>query len=368
MITAGQMAGRAGASRTTLRALRALAVSGSLRESPSLQAALDLAGFVQAAPSRAPARAQDLLLRQRVAGYRAGDLERLDPELAVEEGMLHAYGFLARALWSRAHPRRATGLTKLERRVLDAVTERGQAHPDDLAAAIGAARERNAWGGQSRVTTLALDELHHRGLLRVLRRDAGVRVYEPASADEPPAPEARLRPLILAIARQLAPVPEASLRQAVRGLRRVVPRARAVRAVTDDLLREGALLRRTVDGAESLLLAEHEEPEAEQRDTPRVVRFLAPFDPVVWDRRRFEHLWGWPYRFEAYTPVAKRLRGYYAMPLLWVDRVIGWVNARVEGGRLHVEPGFVGPRPRGAEWRRELEAEVARLDAFLRPG
>ena len=36
------------------------------------------------------------------------------------------------------------------------------------------------------------------------------------------------------------------------------------------------------------------------------VRFLAPFDPVVWDRRRFEHFWNWEYRLEAYTPPAKR--------------------------------------------------------------
>jgi hypothetical protein len=46
----------------------------------------------------------------------------------------------------------------------------------------------------------------------------------------------------------------------------------------------------------------------------------------VWDRRRFEHLWGWAYRFEAYTPAPKRVRGYYALPLLWRDRVIGWGN------------------------------------------
>ena len=44
-----------------------------------------------------------------------------------------------------------------------------------------------------------------------------------------------------------------------------------------------------------------------------VVRLLAPFDPVVWDRRRFEMLWGWAYRFEAYTPTSKRKLGYYAL-------------------------------------------------------
>ena len=61
-------------------------------------------------------------------------------------------------------------------------------------------------------------------------------------------------------------------------------------------------------------------------ESPSTVRFLTPFDPVVWDRDRFELLWGWQYRFEAYTPAPKRKLGYYAMPLLWRDRVIGWAN------------------------------------------
>ena len=70
---------------------------------------------------------------------------------------------------------------------------------------------------------------------------------------------------------------------------------------------------------------------AEPDDT---VRLLAPFDPVVWDRRRFELLWNWAYRFEAYTPVPKRRWGYYALPLLWREGVIGWANASVAGRRL----------------------------------
>jgi uncharacterized protein YcaQ len=64
------------------------------------------------------------------------------------------------------------------------------------------------------------------------------------------------------------------------------------------------------------------------------VRLLAPFDPIVWDRRRFEMLWGWPYRFEAYTPAAKRRFGYYALPLLWRDRVVGWGNVTVQDGAM----------------------------------
>ena len=77
------------------------------------------------------------------------------------------------------------------------------------------------------------------------------------------------------------------------------------------------------------------------------MRLLAPFDPIVWDRRRFERLWGWAYRFEAYTPVAKRQRGYYALPMLWRDQVIGWGNLAVIDGRLHADFGYVDAARRG---------------------
>jgi uncharacterized protein YcaQ len=96
------------------------------------------------------------------------------------------------------------------------------------------------------------------------------------------------------------------------------------------------------------------------------VRLLAPFDPLVWDRARFELLWGWAYRFEAYTPKAKRKLGYYALPMLWRDEVIGWANASVTGSALTVETGYVrGRAPRERAFRAALEAEVTRMKAFL---
>ena len=60
---------------------------------------------MQADPIRAPARAQDLTLRHRVAGYRAGDLERRYPRLAIEEDCLVNYGFLPRRHLALMHPR-----------------------------------------------------------------------------------------------------------------------------------------------------------------------------------------------------------------------------------------------------------------------
>jgi uncharacterized protein YcaQ len=99
------------------------------------------------------------------------------------------------------------------------------------------------------------------------------------------------------------------------------------------------------------------------------VRFLTPFDPVVWDRDRFELLWDWLYRFEAYTPAPKRKLGYYAMPLLWRDRVVGWANLSVEKGRLKSEFGYVGSRaPYDHAFKRELEAELDRVRSFLSIG
>jgi uncharacterized protein YcaQ len=97
-----------------------------------------------------------------------------------------------------------------------------------------------------------------------------------------------------------------------------------------------------------------------------VVRLLAPFDPVVWDRRRFEILWGWAYRFEAYTPAPKRKLGYYALPLLWRDRVIGWGNVSVKNETLQPDFGYTASQPpQGRVFRRALEEELNRLSVFL---
>jgi hypothetical protein len=107
---------------------------------------------------------------------------------------------------------------------------------------------------------------------------------------------------------------------------------------------------------------------AEDHSISDVVRFLAPFDPVVHDRNRFELLWGWTYRFEAYTPAAKRKLGYYAMPLLWRDQVIGWTNVSVKNGGLDCAVGYVQAAPTERSFKRELEAEIERMRVFLSLG
>lgn len=118
-------------------------------------------------------------------------------------------------------------------------------------------------------------------------------------------------------------------------------------------------------------------------DVSSRVRILAPFDPLVRDRNRFSQLWGWSYRFEAYVPAAKRERGYYAMPVLWQDEVIGWANvttttannsaeknsavknSTVQNDRLLVQFGYHSKRPRAKAFRQQAEIEVEALAQFL---
>lgn len=89
----------------TLDDLRRFAVTRSLFAPTTLKRALHRLGFVQADPIRAPARAQDLTLRQRVSGYRAGDLERRYATLDIEEDFFVDYGFVTRDIQALMHPR-----------------------------------------------------------------------------------------------------------------------------------------------------------------------------------------------------------------------------------------------------------------------
>ena len=138
-------------------------------------------GFIQADPIQAPARAQDLILRQRVTGYRAGDLERRYPKLGIEEDFLYAYGFMPRETMALLHPR-AKPIEGFAAELLDFVRARKVTHPRDLETAFGKTRAVNNWGGFSKATTQALHDLHYAGALRVAGRQAGIRLYAPAGA------------------------------------------------------------------------------------------------------------------------------------------------------------------------------------------
>src|SRR5205823_5860312 len=163
-------------------------------------------------------------------------------------------------------PADATGLAA---DVLAFVRQRDATHPQDLAPVFGRERAVNGWGGFSKATTRALHSLHHHGLLRVVGRRDGIRIY--AAAPAPPAPFSppeRVRRIVLLMTRILSPVPETSLRAAFGLFARRTPGLGRIGGVIKDLLATGELACGEVDRVRYLWPAG-----VAADDVPRDVRF-----------------------------------------------------------------------------------------------
>jgi uncharacterized protein YcaQ len=299
------------------------------------------------------------------------------------------YGFVSSAVEAQMHPRGLASRWPPGRRqrahlLLEFVRERGSVHPREVDRHFSHGRVTNYWGGSSSATTHLMELMHYGGLLRVVRREAGIRIYglhergdalhapkldgrrQGADGIEVTERHARIDALVDVAVRIYAPVPTATLSHLVRRLRYAAPQWHGELGKALQRARH-RLAHAHVDGMDwywpagerpirRLGLDEREE----------AVRLLAPFDPIVWDRLRFERLWGWQYRFEAYTPAAKRKLGYYALPLLWRDHVIGWANLSLKNGELRADIGYVAARPpRDRTFGRALEAELDRMRFFL---
>ena len=99
-----------------------------------------------------------------------------------------------------------------------------------------------------------------------------------------------------------------------------------------------------------------------QADTGPRLEFLAPLDPMIWDRRLIEALWGFRYSWEIYAPASRRQYGYYVLPILYGDHFIGRIEPRADRktGVLTVSNVWLenGVRP--------TEKLTARIDSALR--
>ncbi|HSS19127.1 MAG TPA: crosslink repair DNA glycosylase YcaQ family protein [Pyrinomonadaceae bacterium] len=355
----------------TLDNLRRFSVARNFFKPTTLKSALERMSFVQADPIRAPARAQDLILRQRVKNYHAGELERRYASLNIEEDVFVNYGYVTKALHALMHPRsgingeegkRRTGREEL---LLNYVRKRGEVHPREVDEQFAHGKVTNYWGGSSNATTRLLESMHYQGRLRVVRREKGIRIYatrqqEGASIDAAER-RARVDELVNVVVRIYAPLSGTSLSTYVRRLRYAVPQWQDELANALQRAKE-RLGHAHCQGVEWYWPADENVLVAAPDDA---VRLLAPFDPVVHDRARFELFWGWAYRFEAYTPVAKRKLGYYALPLLWRDRVIGWGNVSVNNGELNSQFGYLPSQPRDRAFKQALAEEIEGLQRFL---
>ena len=358
------------AAQVSLDDLRRYAVARSLFPPTTLVRAIQKLGFVQADPIRAPARAQDLTLRHRVKGYRAGDLERKYASLPIEEDFFINYGFVPREVHELMHPRGsaatwAAASKKKVQALLDFIREHGEVHPRDVDAHFDHGTVTNYWGGSSSATTHLLDGMHYRGLVRIVRRENGIRIYAAREQAEikltAPERHRQVDALVDVLVNKYAPLPSTSFTTTVSRLRFGIPQWRPELTAAIKRARE-RLSCVKIDGITWYWPAGENPKRFEVSDE---VRLLAPFDPIVWDRKRFELLWGWAYRFEAYTPVKKRKLGYYALPLLWRARVIGWANLSISAQKLDADCGFVTPTPSGSGFSSAMDDERRRMYEFL---
>jgi hypothetical protein len=305
-----------------------------------------------------------------VAGYRLGELERRYHQLSLEEDCFVNYGFLARHHQALMHPRTS-------RRIWDAATQRqadellafveqrGPTHPREVAAAFDHGRIPGHWGRLSNATKHLLDGLHYRGKLRVVRRENGIRIYETVARDphdlDPAACAGELLKLVLAT---YAPLPWPSLVYLARLLEYGAPQLRP--QIQSALGQAVATYPNAVINGLRWFWPEGDNP-CSRRFAPDEdrVSFLAPFDPIVWDRRRFKLLWEWDYKFEAYTPAAQRRFGHYALPILRGGQVIGWGNLALRGQVLQADLGYVTGKPDDQAFRAGLKQEIDSMTSFL---
>jgi uncharacterized protein YcaQ len=119
-------------------------------------------------------------------------------------------------------------------------------------------------------------------------------------------------------------------------------KAAARRVLHAELVESGSLVPVIVEGtkgARYIPVEDLERLERAQREVaarwspggePPGVAFLAPLDPLVWDRDLLRSLFGFDYVWEVYVPAAKRRWGYYVLPILYGDRLVGRIEPRIE--------------------------------------
>jgi uncharacterized protein YcaQ len=198
----------------------------------------------------------------------------------------------------------------------------------------------------------ALETLHTLGDLMISARVNFHRVYDlrervlPSwdDRDAPPLDEAR-RDLMLRAVRALGIATPAWAADYFRTPKREAP------GLLEELAEEGRLLRASIDGVKGPAYVHPANARLMRaavagRIVPSVTTLLSPFDPLVWDRARAKALFDFDYRIECYTPAPKRRYGYFTLPVLHGDRLVGRLDPKAhradgifEVRSLHLEPG-----------------------------
>jgi uncharacterized protein YcaQ len=345
--------------RRFLAARHLLAPPRSLRADPtSVLDVVDRLGLLQFDPIAVPgARSHELVLHARIAGYRRGWLEQwlYGPDRRLIELYNKSLNILPieelawyRVAWDRSAPGMEAGILREQAELANEILERIEvAGPVSSAAFAHRTHTVDWWWAPTRAVRAVLEALFVSGRIGIADRDGDRRSFDLIERLVPPERLAERVPAEVAHrhrflsefrATGLASPADGSIGGAAYRHGPIAERRR----LTAELVEAGALLPVEVDGlrgtryivtedAETLARTASTAPAGEAAGpADPAVTFIAPLDPLAWDKRLLRELWDFEYTWEIYTPEAKRRWGYYVLPMLFGDRLVGRIEPRYE--------------------------------------
>jgi uncharacterized protein YcaQ len=261
----------------------------------------------------------------------------------------------------------------LEPRVLDAVRDRGPVTARDLEVEFSTGpRTREHWGWNWSESRKVLDYLYLVGDVAIAGRtsqfevlyDVPERVLPASVLGAPtPTPQEAVTELVRRAARSHGVASANCLADYYRLRLQPAPGRASAKVAIDELVESGELTPVAVQGWRRRAYL-HRDARLPRRVGARTL--LSPFDPVVWERARAEALFDFVYRIEIYVPREQRLHGYYVLPFLLGDRLVGRVDLKADrAARTLLVPGAFAEDGAPAETAEELAVELRRLADWL---
>jgi uncharacterized protein YcaQ len=309
-------------------------------------------GSLQYDPIAVAGRSHDLVLHARVADYDPAWVDELYEQRVIFESVNKGLSFvLAEEVprfrgWPARAQRTIDAHPEVAARVLERIRAEGPLSSLDFERHAGGTTD---WFGMpSNTVREVLEAYTLTGVLGLARRDGTRRSYDLLERLLPPQQlpplEERMKHRMLSRYRAHGLLGLGGGNDIFSGLGAARPDPRwpgypGRNAIRDALVDEGALVPVTVEGirGKRLVLPDEVDLLASPPEPAPTVALLSPFDPLVWDRKLVLDLFGFHYVWELFLPPQKRRWGWYVLPILHGDRLVGRIEPRIDRDEGRVE-------------------------------